>query len=569
MIPAFLLASCLSLAVGDTAVEDYIHFDDYAPCGLNSFYLICRLLDVPVSYEEVKEKMGPAAEDGSHSFHDISRAGETLGLHPLGLKADFSSLSKLPLPAIVHVLDPRRPKQPHHLLVLLKVESDGVILLDPPMPAYFLPRQDFTAVWAGDILVFPRSTEETWQLWWAGQSKGIATFTLAALGLTAILAISVLAIRRQRRIASLQPGDETLASRLPSPLGRLKRPRSILAFAVALLLLAGAWAGFDLWHRPAEGAVPLCLIPDEVDLGELPPGETHTQVIIRNGGSQPLTVSAVQSSCICAAVKTPETIEPGGSAPLEVDLNISKGPQRARLVVESNDPQGSKSVFLSWRGRAKPVLDPCQIIAHQVPADRPFERTVKIVYPGGKRAVTPHLERVECDTPYVEVREGQSTSVSLPFAIAGPDSRTLGELEFHVRVTPPSASARVHTICRLAIRYGDQLLKLELPVSVHFLGGEITPEADAVVFSAADRQTLIGQQRSLRITGRSPGLNIQVTDLPKWLECHKEAVAGGATDLRFKIVGLPDGSFNQYAVHIAQIDKPSTRLPIAVYVYFP
>jgi ABC-type bacteriocin/lantibiotic exporter with double-glycine peptidase domain len=153
----FFLVSGLFSTIGGFPSEEQIHLEDYVPCGITSLYLVSRLNDIPATYDEITALVGPVSQDGTHSFADLSKAAEQLGLHPVGLRANRSVLGSLPLPAILHVRDLRGPKEKPHLVVLLRVESDGVVLLDPPTPAYFLADKEFNPVWTGSILVFARN----------------------------------------------------------------------------------------------------------------------------------------------------------------------------------------------------------------------------------------------------------------------------------------------------------------------------------------------------------------------------------------------------------------------------
>src|SRR5947209_1869590 len=89
----------LSVTTAQPYTGEVVEPSDYGPCGLNSFFLVCRLLDVPVEWDEAKTLLGPATEEGTHSFAQIARAAEAVGLYPVGLKADAARLGQLPMPA--------------------------------------------------------------------------------------------------------------------------------------------------------------------------------------------------------------------------------------------------------------------------------------------------------------------------------------------------------------------------------------------------------------------------------------------------------------------------------------
>src|SRR5262249_12999486 len=155
-----------------------------------------------------------------------------------------------------------------------------------------------------------------------------------------------------------------------------------LAGYVRPVLAAGAClvaCGVIVWYWSQGGAVaaPQCVFDQPViDLGELPPGNMKYTIPVRNGGTVPLQISKVLSTCTCAAGKAPEVVEPGQIGVLEVALNIPPGPQGARIMIESNDPEGPKTVSLSWHSKATPKLIPYKVEAQGISVGQPYERIV-------------------------------------------------------------------------------------------------------------------------------------------------------------------------------------------------
>src|SRR5689334_17134288 len=105
MSPILLLANLICQAPSHEAIRA----SDYSSCGLDSFYLICRLRHMQVDWDEAKRLLGPPDADGMHSFADIVRASSAIGLSSVPLQTDLAGLSRLSLPAIVQVIDRRQP----------------------------------------------------------------------------------------------------------------------------------------------------------------------------------------------------------------------------------------------------------------------------------------------------------------------------------------------------------------------------------------------------------------------------------------------------------------------------
>jgi hypothetical protein len=558
MKASLLLALLLGVGPGQLP-DEAVNRADYAPCGLDSFFLVCRLLEVPVRWEEAKELLGTPGTDGTHSFADIARAGEAAGLYPVGLKTEVARLGDLPMPAIVHVRDPRRADNPPHLLVMLRCDAGSVILLDPPMPAYSLSAEQFATVWTGNILVFARGPQEAQRLRGGASRTALALAAILAAFLTGLLALGGMVVRWRQVGPSKSPRPSAVNERPGHErVRRILSWRRVAMGACLVIVVVGA-VGLVGAFLPRERS-PRCTLPDaEIELGELDPGTFQTRVSVRNDGTGPLAISAVRSSCTCASVKAPAQVEAGATSMLDVDLNISRGPQRAVLTIESNDPRGDKKLSLWWHGRSRPVLHPVRVVADAAPADQPFEKTLKLIYPGGEKAIQPHLERVECDSPHVTVREGQRQVVE------GPGGYTFSELDFHVSITPPGPSGHLDTVCQLTIQQGDQTHQLAFLVSIQFLGGKVKPESAGVIFAATSPHDLVGQERMLRVAVPTGQSELDVAELPDWLTCDQEAEGESQRGLRFHLTHPPERRFTQHTVFLRLRGEPGPGVPVVIH----
>lgn len=541
MTPAALLLSVLALGA-DPTPEPLAKRADYQSCGLNSFYTICRLLDVPVSLGESRQLLGPPGSDDGHSFDDLTRAGRAVGLHPLALRTDLARLRQLPMPAIVHVIDGRQAAPQFHLLVILRVDEDRVVLLDPPMPAYYLPNDDFAKVWTGNVLLFPSDQAAVDELTvgaWHTRLSQVVLPVGGGVAVVALLLAGVGLVRRDRFVA-----------------GWNRTPRWVKGgVGVFLLLLAGAGIIAFVATRPPANA--RCeFVNLETELGELDPGTHVVEIKLKNTGDIPLEVTAVQSSCTCASVTAPPSIPPGGTGVLRADLNIGRGPQRTTFVVKSNDPSGDKTIRLLWSGRSRPILHPWNVDVDDAPSDRPSEQVVRLIFPSGDRALRPQLVGVECDTPGVAVTQGETRMASTEEFIG----RRFGETDLRVTVQPPTNGLPIRTTAKLSIKHGDQTFHLSVPVTVHFRRPDLVPDSRGVLFAGEDRRALVGAERTVRVAGTAPKLDFP--DLPTWLavDQHREA---NVIILRIRLTAVGDTS-GHAIIHLR--DGRGPDVPIAVHV---
>jgi Peptidase C39 family/Protein of unknown function (DUF1573) len=561
MIPLTLSILLAGVPLAEPTVpstEEAINWDDYAPCGLVSLYLTCQMQDKAVSWEEVKKLVGPPRPDGELNFANLATAASQLGMHPVGLEVSRASLHNLPMPAIIQVRDPQYPDELPHFLVLLRPEADGVRLLDAPFPPYFLPEDRFQLAWTGKILVFAQDEKQAQQIRdFTNSSTATPWINWGLLGGGAIL-LSVLGVMGRpwrSKVSSTPSTAATIGTPDRRFAGSMKKP---LFIAGSLLFLTAVFSSLPFLpvFLRAKEVPPRCEFDAQVmNLGELTPGTHSIQVPIKNSGSKPLQITQASSNCsCCAVVRSPDQIEPQQSTTLDTQLQVIPGTRTIQVTVESNDPEGPKHILLYWHGKAEPKLLPRWISATNVPLDHPYERTVKLIYPGGKSALVPHLKSYQCDRQGVEVHEGRNDPLSSKFTTLGLLTNIIGEMELHVRIQPPSKPEHLQAYCKLLLTYGKDEQTINLPLIISFAGGQLAPDVSSVTFSAAHHEELLSQERLVRIPDQDPRGEINVSNAPSWLSCEIQRTTDKAHLLRLKVVSVPPALPEQDVIHIARKD---------------
>lgn len=549
MFPVLLLLAQADLPLVEKAEEANVLLEDYAPCGLVSLYLICRMHKVPVAWDEMKELLGPAGPDGAHSFEQLSHAAAHLGLHPVGLRVNRAALHSLPMPAIVQVRSPDRPDLPSHLLVLLQASADGVTLLDAPFAPSFHPDSGFLEHWTGYILVFAPDSQSAQSLRTRSYTQtGLRTALWVWGGIGGVLLLFAFLVPPTRLI-----------------LPRLRRSKRLLLVGFLLILLVvPTWFFFRFKVR----SKPHCVFETtEINLGELAPGEHSISVSLTNPGDEPLHISAIKSSCTCAVVKHPKTVEARQRATIEVQVYVSPGPRSASLEISSNDPDGPKNVRISWYGTTKPFLIPALIQSPAVPFDRDYERKVRIAYPGGKTAIVPQFERFESASHLVDIQPGRNDPNARKYGRAGFVTDVQGELELHLRVKAPTKPQALDTDCKLYLKYGKSIVSVTLPILISFKAGPLTPDADSITFAAVRWEELKGQTRLLQVSLRDTKADILVGAVPEWLECKIVSRKRNKALLSLKIKDKPPRPFLSTNLRLSQSrgDHTALLLPIRVF----
>lgn len=484
--PGLLLADALS------EEDEPVDLRDYAPCGLTSFFAVCQLHQLDASWDQVKELVGSPDTDGTHSFEALSRAARNLGFYPVGVRVERSNLSDLPMPAIAQVHDPKRPDRTPHLLVVLKSSADGAYLLDAPYPPYFIPWSKLDEAWTGNVLVLTRDPDEAERVQRSVRSqRPRAAFAWAWLvfGCAGGLILVRRRVARSGRFAlTWLAGRKILVARC--------------VCGVALVLgMIGVTSGLPgRWLARFETA-RLAIDQPEMSLGELPPGEHVVRATIRNTGGSDLVMRAARSTCTCViATAPPASLAPGESAEIQLKLNVVPGPRKAVITLASNDPTGDRHLVITWHGTVSPTLVPWRVYSDSERSDRPYERTVRIVYPDGPNAIRPELERWECSVSGITVRVESNDPEAMTVASANRLAGVQGELALRVTIPPPEQPGVIETSGQLHLSYGEVKSSLPLYFCVRFVG-PLAPEPSAAVFSALSPSQLVGDERTVRLVG--------------------------------------------------------------------
>jgi hypothetical protein len=204
-----------------------------------------------------------------------------------------------------------------------------------------------------------------------------------------------------------------------------------------------------------------------------------------------------------------------------------------------------------------------------VPLGRPYERIVRLLYPGGKSALIPRLESYECDQQGVEIREGRNNPVASKFVTSGLVTNLVGELELHLRVQPPATAGYYHAICKLSLGYGERTQTVVLPLLLTFNGGQLAPEVNLVTFSATSRDELLSQEKLVRVPDQDPHGQIEVLGVPSWLSCEIQRKTEKEHLLRLKVLAVPSVLSCQHNLKITRKGGVPLRSNLLVNVICP
>ena len=129
-------------------------------------------------------------------------------------------------------------------------------------------------------------------------------------------------------------------------------------------------------------ANPQADVPQPIhDFGVMRQGEKiEVTFIIRNTGTQPLTIGNISTTCGCTVASVASrTIAPGKSTELKsvFDAGVFRGPQIKNIVVQTNDP-AKRTLTLQIKGVVKPQVEtfPTSINFGTLKQGKTFSRTI-------------------------------------------------------------------------------------------------------------------------------------------------------------------------------------------------
>lgn len=124
----------------------------FIDAGLYSFINIARFHNIPADPEQITHALA-IGKDGMGEL-DILRAAKEFKLKAKASDVEYSTLLKLPLPAIVGL-------KKEKYAILAKIEGDKLLVLLPDgKPPVVLSKSDFTKKWTGRVILF---TQRFWK----------------------------------------------------------------------------------------------------------------------------------------------------------------------------------------------------------------------------------------------------------------------------------------------------------------------------------------------------------------------------------------------------------------------
>jgi hypothetical protein len=284
---------------------------DRLKCGIECLYLLMRFHNEPCNLGDL-ERLVPIGSDGS-SLPDLESAGRKMGLPLRCARFDPNSISRVPVPAIIHL---EADGGFRHYVILLEVNERHVRLLDPTLNSFIdVSHRQFAQIATGYCLI-------CYKPWFGPELVAVC------VGIGALIVVLVVWEWRRKR-----PGS--FASQQVSP----KAFRSVvvaLAINGSVLSLCVGCQNREEGIVRAASSRPRQLEVDQtdIDLGIVPGGsEVEGEFRFRNCSSSPITLQLGAPSCTCLdAVLIPgPKLPPGASGEVRLRLSTVNATRAGRL----------------------------------------------------------------------------------------------------------------------------------------------------------------------------------------------------------------------------------------------
>ena len=121
-------------------IEQY----DDSDCGAASLAMICKYHGKNVSVMRLRDLANVNTEGAT--LMSVAKAAEALGFTTRAVKGTWDTLTRTPLPGIIHW-------DGYHYIVLYEIRADSVIVGDPGRGLLTIKKEEFTKRWTGFILI--------------------------------------------------------------------------------------------------------------------------------------------------------------------------------------------------------------------------------------------------------------------------------------------------------------------------------------------------------------------------------------------------------------------------------
>lgn len=176
-------------------------------------------------------------------------------------------------------------------------------------------------------------------------------------------------------------------------------------FGMAALLAQAA-------SRTGETGPKAVVVEPVIDVGVVAKGEVVSRAFeIRNDGVSPLAIQEVRPGCGCTVAKYDESIAPGATGKVHVDVDTTafSGPIAKSVAVYTSDPQAGR-IQLTIKADVQPfvAVDPGYARHFQVLGGTPGEPVKQLVWATDGRALA--ITGVEAPEEYVLVTTRKATA---------------------------------------------------------------------------------------------------------------------------------------------------------------
>ena len=337
------------------------------------------------------------------------------------------------------------------------------------------------------------------------------------------------------------------------------------------LVLLGSWgvSGCAPVERPAQ--LVLDAENSTIDLGVLDPGEREFVIPFRNGGTVPLQVARVVSTCSCAEAAATSRVGPGESGRLTGKVKVQGGPGGTVLNLTTNAPEDSPPIRVRWFGKSVPrllisALDVTQKVGVAA------MRQVEVSYPAGDPPVPLELVGVDGLPTGMRVQLVQNNPVAIR-AIPGVSaslhtapSPFVGEATLQIDLPTPSKPGKSAYGALIKFSQRGRIIEVPLKVSLQVDEG-LRRQPGSLLFSASDPEALTRLRRRAVILSDQPDDQFTVAEKPSYLDVTLKTQTVGATtrgDLSATINAAPPAG--EPTPHLVLEDSSGRRVAVDLYI---
>ncbi len=328
----------------------------------------------------------------------------------------------------------------------------------------------------------------------------------------------------------------------------MSRRLPIFGISAVILTFVAVACWLALAPRPTSPQPPGIIIESKfLDMGAVDAGVNEFQLPVKNLGSSPVEVRAVQASCGCTTLEKCDTIQAGGVGIIRGKVTVKPGKGSANLSIDIGDSHGWHVFLLTWFGKRPPsLLSP--VVRMTARSGEPFQSEVQVIYDAGSELVFKgaaktkgEVREIRFDVVGTAGKRGSQEIVS--------EKESMDILTLSLKGRAPMEVGEHASESVLQFRRGDVDYNLPLGLKIDVIG-KVHAKPRQVIIGGANRESLVGKTTSVKILTDPVVKNVVAASCPGFLKVAIRRDRANEYHLEIAVVSVPPDDVRSFSIDL-------------------